>query len=103
MLQKFEIQHTLINLHFNEYSQELHYYPLAVKLYKYVRSCNTLNDLSKKACVPNKTKDLNIYVFDMITGKSKSKILGKNISCECKCKFYGRKCNSDQNWNNDQC
>ena len=27
----------------------------------------------------------------------------KGISCECKCKFDGRKCNSDQWWNNDKC
>ena len=39
---------TLINLHPNEYSQELHYYPIAVKLDRCVGSCNTLNDLSKK-------------------------------------------------------
>ena len=30
--QKCEIQPTLINLHPNEYSQELYYYPFAVKL-----------------------------------------------------------------------
>ena len=29
---KCEIQPTLINLHPNEYSQELHYYPFTVKL-----------------------------------------------------------------------
>ena len=23
----------------------------------------------------------------------------KHISCECRCEFYGRKCNSKQNWN----
>ena len=30
--QKCNIQPTLINLHPNEYSQQLHFYPLAVKL-----------------------------------------------------------------------
>ena len=30
--QKCQIQPTLINLHPNEYSQEFHYYPFAVKL-----------------------------------------------------------------------
>ena len=40
------IQPTLINLHPTEYSQELNYYPFAVKLDRCVRSCNTLNDLS---------------------------------------------------------
>ena len=52
--QKCEIQPTLINLHPNEYSQELHYYPFAVKLDKCVGSCNTLNDLSNKVCAPKK-------------------------------------------------
>ena len=53
--QKYEIQSTLINIHPNEYSQELHYHPFAVKLDKRVGSCSTLNDLSNKICVPNKT------------------------------------------------
>ena len=69
--QKFEIQPTLINLHPNEYSQELHYYPFAVKLDKCVGSCNSLIDLSNKVCVPNKKEDLNMLVFNMITGKNK--------------------------------
>ena len=37
----------------------------------------------------------------MITGINKSKTLTKHVSCKCKCKFEGRKCNSDQWWNND--
>ena len=59
---KCEIQPTLINLHPNEYSQEFHYYPFAVKLDRCVGSCNTLNDLSNKVCIPNKTEDLNLSV-----------------------------------------
>ena len=31
----------------------------------------------------------------MITGKNESKTLTKHISWKCKCKFDGRKCNSD--------
>ena len=45
--QKSKIQPTLINLHPNEYSQELHYYPFGVKLDGCVESSNTLNNLSK--------------------------------------------------------
>ena len=55
--QRCIIQPILINLHPNEYSQEVHYYPFAVTLDKCVGSCNTLNDLSKKICVPNNTED----------------------------------------------
>ena len=64
---------------------------------------NTLNDLYNKACVRNKTEDLNLRVFNMITGINESKILTKHTSWECKCKFDGRKCNSNQKWNNDKC
>ena len=101
--QKCMIQPTLINLHPNEYSQEFHYYPFAVNLDQYVRSCNTLNDLSNKVCIPNKTEDLNLSVFIMVTGINESKSLTKHISCKCKCKFDGAKCKSNQWWNNNKC
>ena len=39
----------------------------------------------------------------MLTGINESKILTKHISCKCKCKFNGRKCNSNQKFNNDKC
>ena len=82
--QKCEIHPTLVNLHPNEYSQEFHYYPFAVKLYRCVGSCNTLNDLSNKVCVPNKTEDLNLSIFNLITGINVSTTLTKHISCKCK-------------------
>ena len=54
--QKCMIQPTLINLHPNEYSHEFHYYQFAVDLDRCVGSCNTLNDLSNKVCIPNKAR-----------------------------------------------
>ena len=36
-------------------------------------------------------------------GINKLKTLTKHISWECKCRFDGRKCNSDQWWNNNKC
>ena len=88
--QKCMTQPALINLHPNEYSQEFHYYPFAVKLDRCVGSCNTLNDLFNKVCVPNKIEDLNLSVFNMITGINELKSLTKHISCEYKCKFDGK-------------
>ena len=90
------------NLHYGEYSQEFHYYPFAVKLDRCVGSCNTLNDLSNKVCIPNKTEDLNLSVFNMIIAINESKNL-KGISCKCKRELNGTKCNSTQWWNNDKC
>ena len=72
--QQCMIQITLINFYPNEYIQGLHSYPFAVNLDRCVGSCNTLNDLSNKICVANKIEDLNISVFNIITGITESKI-----------------------------
>ena len=101
---KCEIQPTLINLHCNEHSQECHYYSFAVKLGRcVVRSCNTLNDSSNEVCVPDKTEDLNLRVFKMITGINELKTLTKYRLCECKRKFDWRKYNLNQWWNCNKC
>ena len=93
------IQRTLIDWHPNEYSQEFHNYTLD----RCVGSCNTLNDLSNKIQVTNKTEDLNLSFFSMITGISEWGTLTKHVACECKCRFDGGKCNSDQWWNYNKC
>ena len=88
--QKCENEPILINLHPIEYNQEFHYYLFAIKLDRCFESCNTINDLPNKLCVPNKTDDLNLRVVNMITGTNESKTLTQYISCKCKCKFDGR-------------
>ena len=35
-------------------------------------------------------KDLNLSVFNLITGINESKILTQDISCKCKCRFDGK-------------
>ena len=97
------IQSTLINLHPNEYSREFHCFPFAVNLDRCIGSCNTLNGLSNKVCIPNKTEDLNLSVSNVITVINELKTLTKHISCDWKCKFDGTKCKSNQWWNNDKC
>ena len=66
--QKCTIQLTLIDLYPNEYTQKSHHYPPVIKLDRCVGSCNILNELSNKVCDPNKTVDLNLNVFNTITG-----------------------------------
>ena len=90
-------------MHPNEYSQECHYYPFTVKLDRFAGNYNIINDLSNKVCVPNKTEDSHLSVFNMMTEINESKTLTKDISCEFKCKFYETKCNSNQWKNNNKC
>ena len=74
----------IINNYYNVqppyYSNTSYYSGLESKLDRHVGSCNILKDLSNKVCVRNKTEDLNKHVFDMIAGKSESRILTKDIS-----------------------
>ena len=72
--QQCMIQITLINLYPYEYIQGLRSYPFTFNLDRCVGSCNTLNDLSSNVCVANKIEDLNISVFNIITGITESKI-----------------------------
>lgn len=44
---------------------------------KYNRSFNIFDDLSSRACVPNKTEDLNLFKFNMAIKIIESKALKK--------------------------
>ena len=37
--------------------------------------------------IVNETEDLNLNIFNMITGINESRILTKHILCKCECKF----------------
>ena len=79
-------------------------YPFMISLDKCNGSCNTVDDLSTKACVPSKTKDVNVKVSNMITNRNKAKTLViKQISCDFKCNFNGTTCKSNQTWSNETC
>ena len=62
-------------------------------------SRNTPDDPSGRICLPNKTENGNWNVVNMIARIDQAKTLTKHILCDCKCKFYDRKCNPNQNWN----
>ena len=67
------------------------------------KNYTNINDLSDKACFPNKTEDLNTNVFNMITRKNELKISTQHAPCKCECRLDGRKSNLNQNWNNYKC
>ena len=51
--------------YFYKFSQGLYSSPFAFNLDRCVVSYNTLNELSNRVCVPNKTEDLNLSVFTL--------------------------------------
>ena len=94
---------TFIDLNPHGYNQVLRYYSFMVNLDRCNRNCNTFDDLSYRICVSNKTADLNLSVFNVITRINEPKTLAKHTACKRKRKFDGRKCNSNQKCNNDKC
>ena len=64
-------------------------------------SCNTIDDWSSGICVSKKIDDVYLNIFNMTTTTTtnESKTLKKHTSCNCKCKFHGRKCISNQKRN----
>ena len=61
-----------------------------------MRSFRTLNDLSNRLRVWNKTEDLNSSIFNMIPGINESKTLKWYVSWKFECTFDRLKCNSNQ-------
>ena len=61
---------------------EFSYYPFMISLDKCNGSCNAVDDLSTKECVPSQTKDINVKVFNMLTRVNEAEV--KHVSCECK-------------------
>ena len=91
--QKCMTQPTFIKLCRNEYSLEFHYYLFAFKL-DVLEIVMLLMIFLTKYMFQIK-QDSNLGMFSMITGINESKTLAKHI-CECKYRFDGRNCNSDQ-------
>ena len=89
---------TLIDLN----SNELHYFQFLISLDRYSGSSNTVDGFSSSFCVTNKTEDVNLNAFNMIK-INEPKQLKNHISSDCKCEFDGRKCNSNQKWNEGLC
>ena len=61
---------------------ELHYYPFMVSLDRCNGSCNTIVDPSARICVLNKTENVNLNAFNMITRINESKKLLIHILCD---------------------
>ena len=86
-------------MHYQTYSYRFYVDVILDRCYV---SCNTIDDTFGRIYPPNRTKDVNLSVFNRITRINESKTLTKHISCKYKCEFDDRKCNSNQKWDNNK-
>ena len=103
--QACKIRTEIINLNTNEPL----FYPYSIKINKCKGSCNTINDPYAKICVPDKIKNTNVKVFNLMSRTNETRHIKWHKTCKCKCgldvivcnnKKYGMKTNADVNVKN---
>ena len=87
----------------NEGVGEALFHPYNVLVNKCSRSCNTLDNLMTKLCVPNVIKRVNMQVYNFLMMLNETRNVLWHESCKCMCKLNSSVCNNKQIWNGDTC
>ena len=88
-------------IHIN--SNEPLFYPYSILVDKCSGSCNNINDLYAKSCVPDVVKSLNFKVFNLMSRTNEKSHIGRYETCICKCRLNASVCNNKQRWNKEKC
>ena len=78
-------------------------FPFGIKTSKCSSSCNKINHLYAKICVPNVVKNLNVKLFNLRSRTNETRHIEWNEKCKCECKFGANVCNNKQRCNKDKC
>ena len=87
----------------NVNSDEPVFYPFSTKTSTCSGSCNNINDLYAKMCVPDVVKNLNVKVFNLMSRTNETRHIEWHETCKCKCRLDASVCNNKQRWNDDKC
>lgn len=77
----------------NNNDDELLYCPFSTSVKKYNGSCNDIDNACSKLCAPDKVKDMNVKVFDLMPWVNETRFLTCHKSYTCKCKLDWSDCN----------
>ena len=80
-------------------SNEPFYYSFTVDVNNCVGSCSIIDDPYARMCVPNKVKNMNVKVFNLMSGVNETIFLVQRESCKCRLNenVYNSK------WNHNKC
>ena len=59
-----------------------------------VISCNNINDLYAKLCVPNVVENINVKVFNLMSITNETRHNKWHETCKCKCRLDACVCNN---------
>ena len=79
------------------------FFPYRVKTSKWSGNCNNINNPFAILCVSDIVKNLNVKVFNIVSGTNETRCVEWHGTCKCKCRFNSSVCNIKQRWNDDKC
>ena len=97
--QKCKIRSEIIDVKTNEPV----FYPYNITINKCKGSCNTINDPYAKLCALDTIKNINVNVFNLISGTNETGHIEWHKTCKCKFRLDAIVCNNKQKWNEDKC
>ena len=65
------------------------FFPFIIKTSKCSGSCNNINHPYPKNCVPDVAKNLNVKVFNLMSGTNEASYMELHETCKCKYKHLG--------------
>ena len=78
------------------------FYRFTIKINKCSGSCNNINYLYAKICVPDTVKDLNVRLFNLMSRTNETRHIKWHKTYKCICRLDKIICNSKQRWNEDK-
>ena len=97
--QECKIRTEIISLNTNEPML----YPYSIKINRCKGSCNTIKDPYAKICVPDRIKNTNVKVFNLLSRTNETRHVKWHKICKCTCKLDASICSNKQRWNDDKC
>ena len=70
------------------------FYPYSIKINKCSGSCNNINDLYAKPCIPGVVKGINVQIFNLMSRTNETRYTRWHETCRCKCRLDASVCNN---------
>ena len=84
-------------------TNETVFYVYSITINKCKSSCNTINDLYAKLCVPDTIKNINIKAFNLMSRTNETRHIEWHKTYKCKCRLDASVCNKKQRWSEGKC
>ena len=78
------------------------FYPYSIEENKCSGNCNDIYDPHSKLCVSDVAKNINVKIFNSMSGTNEIRHIKWHETCKCKCKLDASVCNNKQRWNKDK-